>query len=651
VPAARETRKLSAILAADMVGYSRLVAADEAGTIARLKAHRREVIEPAVAKHRGRIVKTTGDGVLAEFASVVDAVACAVEMQQRGARANVTTPPGRKLEFRIGVNLGDVIVDGDDILGDGVNIAARLEGIADPGGIVISRAARDQVQDKLPLALDDLGEVEVKNIPRPVHAFRVRVDTSGHAKPTVSIRAPVLRRPALAALAVIVVLAAGMAWWQQWSAPVPPPQVAQAPASASAPAALVLPQLPTAIAPQVAGERAALIVLPFDNLSGDPAQEYFSDGITEDITTALARFPGFLVMARNTAFTFKGRAMNAQSMGRDLGVRYMLEGSVQKQGERLRLNAQLIETASGNHVWAERFDRPLGDVFMVQDELSDRIVGTVAAHLRRREGERALRASLETLDAYDLTMRARRLTRASGHDNHLEARRLAGQAIERDPDYARAHAMLSLIANAFYSNRWNEEFGSAATLERQLAAAARAVALDPHDALIRAIHAIALTGQQRFDEAIAEAEQTLALGPNDSEILSGVAAVLQRAGRNDTTVEVLHRAVRLDPFIQPGVMGGVLATAFYLLGRYPEAAEAATYCIRRAPDATNCHLRLVAALGQTSSPSAAAAVAELMRVSPGNTVSAERRRMAATWRYAADVERLAEGLRKAGMPE
>jgi adenylate cyclase len=412
-----------------------------------------------------------------------------------------------------------------------------------------------------------------------------------------------------------------------------------------------VPASPLALAPLPADAKPVLIVLPFANISDDSQQEYFSDGITEDITTALARIPGFLVMARNTAFTFKGKAVNAQAIGRELGVRYMLEGSVRKAGDRLRLNAQLIETATGNHVWAERYDRPMADVFIVQDELADRIVGTVAAHLRRREGDKAVVASLEKIQAYELTVRARRLFSVGDRDNVLEARRLVMLALERDPTYSLAHAWLVRSLLAVHNNRWNEEFNQPATLAKLVEASSKAVAIDPNEPLNRAANALGILVSGRRDEAVGEAERAIALGQNDADVLSQAAVVLSNAGRHERAIELVSFAHQLDPFIPPQMIGNVLGVAMYQLGRYSEAVDAANYCLKRVPSNTLCLTNLAAAMGQMGSRDTSTVVAELLRASPNLTISEERARRVATNMSMQSIERFAEGLRKAGLPE
>jgi adenylate cyclase len=354
-------RRLTAILAADVAGYSRLMGADEEGTHERLRAHLRELVDPKIGEHRGRIVKNTGDGLLAEFASVVDAVRCAVEIQRGMIDREPEVPEERRIKFRIGVNLGDVIAEEEDIFGDGVNVAARLEALAEPGGICISRVVRDQIRDKLPYPFEDKGEQSVKNLARPVRVYALR--TQGVADPRAS-NPPIVPRRRTTALAAIaaafaaVLVFAAIAWWV-WPATKP----------STSPAVAVA----TSIAPPLAAPRLSIVVLPFVNLSNDPDQQYFADGITEDLTTDLSRLPGMFVISRNTAFTYRNKPVDTKQIGRELGVHYVLEGSVQRSGSQVRVNTQLIDAATDRHLWAERFDRDMGDLFAVQNEITTQI--------------------------------------------------------------------------------------------------------------------------------------------------------------------------------------------------------------------------------------------------------------------------------------
>src|SRR5262252_2247440 len=386
-------RRLAAIFAADVAGYSRLIGADEEGTLERLMAHRRELIDPKIAEHQGRIVKTTGDGVLVEFASPVKAVRCAIEVQHGMVDRNADVPREQRIEFRIGINLGDVVVEDGDIYGDGVNVAARLENIAEPGAVYISRAVRDFVDDHAEMTLEDLGEKSLKNIAKPVRVFRIAA----------------------------------------------PDQAVAAPAPVGSPA---LPHKPS------------IAVLPFANMSGDAEQEYFSDGMTEDLITDLSKISALFVIARNSSFAYKGRSVKVQEIGHDLGVRFVLEGSIRKAGNRVRITAQLIDAGSGGHLWAERFDRDLTDIFATQDEVVQKIVGALAVKLTRGEEERLRRRGTNNVEAYEFWLRARELLGRGTRDSTAQARLMHRRAIEIDPDFPAPHAGLAFAAISDYVNAW-----------------------------------------------------------------------------------------------------------------------------------------------------------------------------------------------------
>ena len=441
------TRRLSAILAADVAGYSRLMGVDEEGTLAELKAIRHELSDPKVKEHRGRIVKTTGDGLLIEFASVVDAVRCAVEVQRAMAERNADVPADRRIELRMGINLGDIIKDGRDIYGDGVNVAARLEGLAEPGGICVSRVVRDQVRDKLGFTFEDMGEQQVKNIARPVRVHRIRLFEEG-------------RFPA-----------------------VHPADQATAPA-------LAMPDKPS------------VAVLPFTNMSGDPEQEFLADGIAEDVITALSRYPSLFVIARNSCFTYKGRAVDLKQVGRDLGVRYVLEGSVRKAGNRIRVTAQLVEAESGKHVWAERYDRDLADIFAVQDEVTGAVTVAVAPAIDDAERQRAMRRVPESLDVWAAYQRGLwHLSKAATDDDDI-AQDLFQQAIDLDPTFAGSYSALALVqlqsAALYQKLDPSEAQRSAETLAR------RAVALDGADAQARSCLGWALQARGELEGALVD---------------------------------------------------------------------------------------------------------------------------------------------------
>jgi len=399
----RVQRRLAAILAADVVGYSRLMGEDEAGTLAQLKAHRKELLEPKITEHGGHIVKLMGDGVLVEFPSVVEAVQCAVEVQNGMAVRNASVPDDRRITFRIGVNLGDVIVEGDDIYGDGVNVAARLEGLAEPGGICVSRTVFNHVTKKVDLGFEDLGEQEVKNIPEPLRVYRVELAQT--------------EAPRLGSVA-------------------------------AAEQTLTLPDKPS------------IAVLPFDNMSGDPEQEYFADGMAEDIITALSRMPWFFVIARNSSFTYKGHAVDVKQVAHELGVQYVLEGSVRKGGSRIRITAQLIDAMTGKHVWAERYDREIVDIFAVQDEVTEAIVGAVAPEFLSVEAKRAQRKDPGLLDAWECVVRGRALVWRMGHEEVAEARKLFERAIQLAPSGEFGMSDLAFVGDTPQTTKGKAPYGT-----------------------------------------------------------------------------------------------------------------------------------------------------------------------------------------------
>ena len=434
-----QTRRLAAILAADVAGYSRLMGADEEGTLAALKAIRRELGDPKVKEHRGRIVKTTGDGLLIEFASVVDAVRCAVEVQRGMAERNAEVPEARRIEFRIGINLGDIIRDGRDIFGDGVNIAARLEALSEPGGICVSGIVHDQVRDKLDVAFEDMGERQVKNISRPVHVWRRRLG----AKPVI---------PA--------------------STPLPLP------------------------------DKPSIAVLPFANMSGDPEQEYFADGMVEEIITALSRIRWLFVIARNSSFTYKGQAVDVKQVGRELGVRYVLEGSVRKAGDRVRITGQLIDAATGVHLWADRFDGSLKDVFELQDRVASSVAGVIEPTLQAAEIRRAAERPTSDPTTYDLYLRALPLWSTYEKDRIIRALDLLGQAIERAPHYGPALALAAQCYNVLAVSGWTDDSEASHRKAIDLARQALRWAPDDPDALANAGFVLGVLGED-IDLAIA----------------------------------------------------------------------------------------------------------------------------------------------------
>jgi adenylate cyclase len=448
-------RRLAAVLAADMVGYSRLMEVDESGTLARLKTHRLELIDPAIAKNRGRIIKTTGDGLLVEFQSVADAVLCAAEVQRRMARRNADVSPARWIQFRIGINLGDVIVEDNDIFGDGVNVAARLQVLAEPGGICISGAVRDQVGDRLDeIAFEDLGEQSVKNITRPIHVFRVRLESATIAaleSGKEASAAPVTRKPSIA-------------------------------------------------------------VLPLVNMSGDPEQEFFADGLTEDIITELSRFRDLLVISRNSTFVHKGKAVKVQEVARELGVEYVLEGSVRKAGDRVRVTVQLIDAQTDRHIWAERYDRKLEDIFAIQDEVTGAIVATLPGRVEAATQERVKRKRTDNMAAYECVLAAKVLHHRSQREANAEAQSLLDRAVALDPNYAHAHAWKACVLGQTWVYGWCADRD--ATFQQVADELQIALALDDNDSDVHRILAAVNLTRDDHDRAAYHQERALALNPN-----------------------------------------------------------------------------------------------------------------------------------------
>ena len=579
----RVERRLAAILAADVAGYSRLIGADEEGTLARLKAYRRELIDPKIAEHRGRIVKTTGDGLLVEFASVVDALRCATEVQAAMAERNAGVSADSRIEFRAGIHQGDIVVEDGDIFGDGVNIAARLEGLAEPGGICVSARVHEDAAGKLDVTFEDIGEQQLKNIIRPVRVFRVVA--KGSSLP------------------------------------------------AEIPAALPLPDKPS------------VAVLPFANLSSDPEQEFFADGIAEDVITALSRYPSLFVIARNSCFTYKGRAVDVKQVGHELGVRYVLEGSLRKSGNRIRVTAQLVEAETGKHVWAERFDRDLTDIFAVQDEITEAVTIAIAPAIADAEQQRAMRKPPGSLDAWAAYQRGLwHLSKANTDDNAL-AQKFFQEAIDRDPNFAGGYKGLAAaqsIAADFHGGDLARMNDSVEALAR------RSVALDGADAEGRSRLAHALRRRGDYAGGLAEVERALALSPNLADAHAIKGSILIFSGRLTEGVEALERSIRLDPR-DPRSESRLLqiALALYFLRNYEAAVDAANEAIRSYPDFPNPYRWLAAALGQLDrTAEAKEALEKAIAIAPAAFDMYVRDRV--PWMRPADHAHMLEGLRKAG---
>jgi len=581
-----QTRRLAAILAADVAGYSRLMGADEEATLAALKAIRRELSDPKVNEHHGRIVKTTGDGLLIEFSSVVDAVRCAVEVQRAMAERNTEVPEARRIEFRIGINLGDIILDDDDIYGDGVNIAARLEALTEPGGICVSRVVHDQVRDKLDVVFEDMGEQQVKNIARPVHIWRVRLG----AKPAVS-------------------------------------------------APLALPDKPS------------IAVLPFQNMSGDPEQEYFADGMVEEIITALSRIRWLFVIARNSSFTYKGKPVDVKQVARELGVRYILEGSVRKAGGRVRITAQLIDASTGAHLWADRFDGSLEGVFELQDQVASGVVGSIEPRLRQSEIERANRKLTESLDAYDLYLRALALRDIHTDESVREAVSLLKRALAIDPNYAPAKALIGWHrvhqTSHGRSPVSDTDTAEAVALARQALEAGK----DDPDTLWMAAATLTIFAGE-LTVAAAAIDRALTLNPNSAHawMVRGVVSV--NLGQPGPAIEACERAMRLSPLDrQRRNFTTGIARAHLVAGRYEEAADWAERTLRDEPGYRAALVtKAIACAHLARMEEARAALSQQIEAQPGLTIARYR----AFWSRVFSPELMEislSGLRKAGLPE
>lgn len=583
----RVERRLSAILAADVAGYSRLMHNDEEATHAKLTALLAGGVEPAIAQHGGRIVKNTGDGFLAEFPSAVEAVRAAMQFQSRINELTSDDAEDRRILFRVGLNIGDIIVEAHDIFGDGVNIAARLESIAEPGGICISQTVFNHARDKVPFDVEEAGEQTLKNIARPVHVYRIIIG------PGPRTATPKHEVPALA-----------------------------------------LPDKPS------------VAVLPLTNMSGDPEQEFISDGIAEDVITALSRYPSLFVIARNSSFTYKGRAVDVRQVGRELGVRYVLEGSVRKAGSRIRMTAQLIEAATSNHVWAERYDRDLADVFAMQDELTEALTTALAPAIADAELRRAMRKPPGSLDAWAAYQRGLwHLSKATAEDDE-SAENFFRQAIDLDPTFGGSYSALALYqlqAAALY-----QKIGLPDAQRSAEALARRAVALDGADAEARSCLGWALQARGEADDALAEIERALSMSPNLAIAHGHRGATLIFAGRPKEGVTALNACIRLDPR-DPYLAVRLLhiACGLYFCGEYEASIEAAKRLIRSYPDFPMIYRWSAAALGQLGRTTEAKEELEkAVSRAPGALDMYVRNR--APWFRPVDHAHLVDGLGKAG---
>jgi adenylate cyclase len=530
------TRRLAAILAADVAGYSRLIEADEEGTLGQLKALRGDIIDPKIAGHRGRIVKTTGDGLLVEFSSVVDAVRCAAELQAAMAERNGPLPPDRRIEFRIGIHQGDIVVEDDDIFGDGVNVAARLEGLAEPGGICVSARVHEDAAGRLGLAFEDIGEQTLKNISRPVRVCRVRP------------KSPLAD---------------------------PPP-----PAGEGRVGVLPLPDKPS------------IAVLPFANMSGDPEQEYFADGMVEEIITALSRIRWLFVIARNSSFTYKGQTVDVKQVGRELGVRYVLEGSVRKAGRRVRITGQLIDAATGTHLWADRFDGALDDIFELQDKVAVSVAGVIEPALQAAETGRSARRPTSDLTAYDLYLRAYAMVMSSAV-RVPEALHLLEQAIARDPHYGPALAWAAICHQRLLLGGWSEDPVADRVKGADFARRALGEAGDDPGTLANAALALAYFGED-IGAMIALVDRALALNPSFARGWSVSGSLRVWAGQPDIAIEHVETSLRLSPRARVGNPLSVMGRAHFFARRFDEAVPKLLLEIQEHSSNSNAHRHLAA---------------------------------------------------------
>jgi len=588
VPTQEVKRKLTAILSADVKGYSRLMGEDEKGTVRTLNAYK-ESMAGLIQHHHGRMVDAPGDNLLAEFSSMVDAVECGVEIQKELKTRNSELPENRRMEFRIGINLGDVIEEGDKIYGDGVNIAARLESLSEAGGICISGTAYDQVENKLSLGYEYLGEQPVKNIAKPVRVYRVLVE---------------------------------------------PKAVAQRISEVASKERMALP-LP---------DKPSIAVLPFVNMSDDPKQEYFSDGMTEEIITALSKVPNLFVIARNSTFTYKGKPVKVKEVSEELGVRYVLEGSVQKSGDRVRITAKLIDAFSGHHLWAERYDRDLKDIFALQDEITMKVITALQVELTAGEMAGMMAKGTKNIDAFIKFLQAYELLYRANKERNAQAKKILEEAVGLDPEYPRLYMGLAL------SHIYDVWYGTTESTEQSLAQAfefaQKAISLDDSNAAAHSMLGLVYMMKRQYDKAIAESERAVSLDPNSAENISRLGTILNYAARAEEAIPYLQNAIRLNP-LPPALYFIQLAISYRDSGQYEKAIEASKKALQREPNSQFPYIHMAVSyirLGQEKE--ARAAAAEILRINPKFSLERYAKALPFTKPVA---DRVLEDLRKAGL--
>ncbi|MEJ2731616.1 MAG: adenylate/guanylate cyclase domain-containing protein [Deltaproteobacteria bacterium] len=628
----KTTRKLRAILSADVKGYSLLMANDEAFTIKTLKKYR-GIMSEEIKGHSGRVVDAPGDNLLAEFSSAVDAVECAVGIQKHLKKENETLEEEKKLQYRIGVNIGDVVQDGDRIYGSGVNVAARIEGLAEPGGICISRNVYDQIKDKVNFGYEYLGDHEVKNIKDPVRVYKVLTEPEDAGKLIGKAAKPVTKNWIWATVVLVVIVLTGIItlYYQKITEPdIEPASVQEM--------AYPLPEKPS------------IAVLPFDNLSGDPGQNYLADGITENIITALSNIPEMFVIARNSVYTYKGKPTKTQKVAKDLGIRYVLEGSIQKEDNRIRITGQLIDAITGHHLWAEKYDRKLDDLFAIQDEITLQIVSSLQVNLTDGEQARLRRKSTKSLKAWELAVRGYSYWHRYTKEDNAKARELFQRAIDEDPKYAWAWTMLGFTY--FIDNRYDWNMSGEESFKKMVEFAHKSVLLDGSNPDVHALLAQIQLSQRNYEMAIKEGEKSLLLGPNSAENHAIAGMIYRFAGKFEDSIRMTEKAIRLHPYYPDWYLYS-LEYSYYYLGEYEKAINYAKKHIKLIEDQGGTdtswqHLILAQnyiRLGQDKE--ARYHAIEALKKNPEYTFKWERE--TSLYKDPALIEQQIEDLRKAGL--
>jgi adenylate cyclase len=626
----RVDRRLAAILAADVAGYSRLMGLDEEGTLAQFTDHRCALLEPKIAEHRGRIVKTTGDGMLVEFASVVDAVRCAAEVQRGMVERNTNVPPGKRIEFRVGINVGDIIFDGSDIYGDGVNVAARLEALSDAGGICLSQSVYDQIQNKMDIAVRDAGEQRLKNIERPVHIYHVLLNARKEATSSKSLKQNGIGIRLLAGVLSLVVIGSGAGWWWygRLNALFWPLQLTEDGASRNTP--------PVAAPPTVA-------VLPFLTLNAESAADYFGDGLTEDIISALGRFSELAVLARNTVFPYKGTQLKTEELGRALGARYLIEGSVRRGPDRIRVSVQLADATNGILLWSTQYNIEPKGIFSIQDDITRQITGALAVKLTKLEQARAAAKPPNDLAAYDLVLRGRAMMSRKSRSANVEARSLFQRAIEIDASYAAAYVALG---DAYYTTLlqgWTAQ--PAETLQRMQNLATTAIGLDVFNTGAHALLGRVYLSFRQYQKAIDELKVALDLNPSDAETYSWLGQALLFDGAIEDSIKAIETALRFDPNLDVEQLW-ILGTAYFLAGKTAEATRTMEQLAARDSTTAHNHIMLAAVYAESGrADDAARAVADVRKLDPFFKIGS----FGSLFRNPDHQAKIVSALRKAGL--